>query len=166
MGSAAGFGVNGTFASIQQTQTQITIKSKSLKGTTLQELKIGGDDQDDADVVSSKPIKVAVRWEELDGRAILVVEALEAKNKAGSVSVQLTRRYLDGDSMIAERTNCSGTVIRLFFCEGGLSLERPRRQCIDEFAFQRLAASKLRGLAAQPTSRPMWGCSRTLKKEK
>merc|ERR550532_1563123 len=90
--SAAGFGVNGTFASIQQSETQITIKSKSIKGTTLQELRFDHDDQDDADVVSSKPIKVSVRWEEEKGISILVVEALAAKNKAGSVSVPLTRR--------------------------------------------------------------------------
>jgi len=117
--SAAGFGVNGTFASIQQSETQITIKSKSIKGTTLQELRLDSGDQDDADVVSSKPIKVSVRWEEEKGTTILVVEAPAAKNKAGSVSVPLTRRYLEGDGMIAERTNCSGTVVRLFFVREG-----------------------------------------------
>jgi len=117
--SAAGFGVGGTVASIQQSEERITIKSKSIKGTTLQELRLDGSEQEDADVVSSKPIKVVVRWEEVDGRATLIVEAPASKNAAGSVSVPLTRRFLDGEGMIAERTNCSGTVVRLFFAKEG-----------------------------------------------
>jgi len=117
--SAADYGVNGTVASIQQTAEQINIKSKSIKGTTLQELKFNDSEQDDTDVVSSKPVKVVVRWEEVDGRMTLVVEAPVAKSKSGSVSVPLTRRFLEGESMIAERTNCSGTTVRLFFSKEG-----------------------------------------------
>merc|ERR1719277_489852 len=37
--SAAGFGVGGTFVSIQQSEKHITIKSKSAIGTTSQELR-------------------------------------------------------------------------------------------------------------------------------
>merc|ERR1712228_155431 len=117
--SAAGFGVNATFASIQQSEGQISIKSKSMKGTTLQELKINGCVQDDADLVSSKAIKVVPRWEEVSGVMTFTVEAPASMNKGDSVSTPLTRRYLDGGSMVVERTASSGTLIRLFFAKEG-----------------------------------------------
>jgi len=117
--SAAGFGVNGTFASIQGTEEQIRIQSKSIKGTTLQELKLDGSEQDDKDIVHGTPIRVIPHWEDIDGKTVLTVEAPASKNKSGTVSTPLTKRYIDGDSMTVERTNASGTLVRLVFVKEG-----------------------------------------------
>jgi len=117
--SAAGFGVNGTFVSVKQSGEQISITSKSIKGTTLQELKIDGSAQDDADLISSKAIKVLPRWEEVNDSMTFTVEAPASMNKGDAVTTPLTRRYLQGESMVVERTNSSGTLIRLFFSKEG-----------------------------------------------
>jgi len=113
--AATGYGVNTTFASIQGTQEQVRITARSIKGTTVQDVKINGCEQDDLDFVTSKQIKVTAEWEDFFGPMSLTVRV--APSQQGPVSVPLARRYLQGDEMVVEWANCKDALIRMIFAK-------------------------------------------------
>jgi len=113
--AASGYGVHTTLASIQGTQDQVRITARSIKGTTVQDVRIDGCEQDDLDFVTSKQIKVTAEWEDFGGRMSLTVRV--APSQQGPVSVPLARRYLQGDDMVVEWTNCKDALVRMIFAK-------------------------------------------------
>jgi len=113
--SATGYGVNATWLSIKGTQDEIRITCRSLKGTTVQDVKINGSEQDDLDFVTSKQIKVIAEWEDMGDHFSFTVRA--GPSEKGTVSVPLARRFLLGDEMILEWTNCKDALVRMVFAK-------------------------------------------------
>lgn len=109
MAQANGWGVGSTSLKIQSTSDRIAMESTTLKGTTNHELQINGSAQDDYDLYLGKTVKVAPRWEDVCGRTTLMVDA------CGTASSATTKRWMEGESLVVERTNPKGTVIRTFF---------------------------------------------------
>lgn len=114
---ASGYGVNKTIHSIKVTGERISIETKTAAGAYTREFEANGVEQDDEDPLTKKPIKIVPCWGELAGRMTLTLEGYTPAAKAGGVIKKqpITRRWMDGASMVVEQTAPNGVVVKSYF---------------------------------------------------
>jgi len=105
--AAVGYGVNATFHTIKQDGATFCCETKNPKGIFMRTFVINGEEQDDVDPVNKKPLTVIPSW---DGTAIHI----ECRVKDGD-DMPVTRRYLEGETMVVEQTTPKGISVKRLF---------------------------------------------------
>lgn len=112
---AVGYGVNATFHTIRASETEIHVETKNPKGIFVKDVQIDGTEQDDVDPVHRKPIKIIPYWEVTADKVTLTMEAFMPVTNGEAIKMPLTRRYMEGASMVVEQTSPEGVVVRRVF---------------------------------------------------
>lgn len=114
---ASGYGVNKTVHAIKLSGERISVETRTFAGAYTREFEPNGCDQDAEDPLTKKPVKIVPFWEELGGRMALTMEGYVPAAKVGGEIKKLpvTRRWLDGSSMVVEQTSPSGFVVKSYF---------------------------------------------------
>lgn len=117
--SAAGFGVNRTFHTIEQGESRIRIETKNPRGMFLKSFAIDASEQDDLCPLTKAPIKVVPYWQWMEGErvATLIFEAFKPELKGDPVQLPLSRRWMLGESMIMEQVSPKGIAVQRIFAK-------------------------------------------------